>query len=349
VTDPSDMSRRPMGVPENWIDQARCIRTEDVLRERGILETLKKSGNGNFAGPCPNCGGRDRFGVNLSKGNGGVFNCRGCLASGGDAISLVMFLDGCSFVRAVEVLAGPPPDGRGETEDQRREREQRRIERRERLEREKIEREAREAEELQNRLCYCDALWRETVPLPPQAIAYFAERRIDINAVPDQGSLRFHAQCPFDGLTLPCILARFTDAVTNATGGIWRRPMTREKPKSLGPIRRHVIRLWPDEYVELGLCLGEGIETTLSAALGFPHRRTLLQPAWAAGCADNLRNFPVLDGIEFLTVFADNDESGTGQEAAITCAQRWMEADREAEVLTPTLIGDFNDLLRGAS
>ena len=179
-------------------------------------------------------------------------------------------------------------------------------------------------------------------------IAYFAERRIDINAVPDQGGLRFHVRCPFDGLTLPCILARFTDPLTNEPGGIWRRPINGAKPKSIGPIRRHVIRLWPDEMVEQGLCLGEGIETTLSAALGFPHRSTLLQPAWAAGCADNIRNFPVLDGIEFLTVFADNDENGTGQEAAIACAQRWMEAGREAEVLTPTLVGDFNDLLRGA-
>ena len=61
-----------------------------------------------------------------------------------------------------------------------------------------------------------------------------------------------------------------------------------------------------------------------------------------------MRNFPVLDGIEFLTVFADNDENGIGQEAAIACAQRWMEAGREAEVLTPTMVGDFNDVLRGA-
>ena len=195
---------------------------------------------------------RDRFGAWPFQLQGMPAGRRRC------AISLVIFLDGCSFVRAVEVLVGPPPDGQGKTEDQRREREQRAIERREKLEREKIEREAREAAELQNRLRYCDTLWRETAPLPPQAIAYFAERRIDINAVPNRGGLRFHAHCPFDGLTLPCILARFTDAVTNATGGIWRRPISGAKPKSIGPIRHHVIRLWPDEMVEQGLCLGEG-------------------------------------------------------------------------------------------
>ena len=107
---------------DDWIERARAEKIGNVLLERGILKTLKGR-KSKFAGPCPNCGGRDRFSVNLSKGDGGVFNCRGCHGSGGDAISLVMFLDCCSFVRAVEVLVGPPPDGRDETEDHRRARE----------------------------------------------------------------------------------------------------------------------------------------------------------------------------------------------------------------------------------
>ena len=233
MTNWPDLGWRRISARDDWIDRARAVKIETVLRERGFLKNLTGRG-GNFAGPCPNCGGKDRFGVNLSRGKGGLFNCRVCHARGGDAISLVMFLDDCSFARAVEILVGPPPDGEGETADQLRECEKRTIERRERLERERIEREACEAAKLRNRLCYCDALWRETVPLPPQAIAYFAERRIDINAVPDQGGLRFHVSCPFDGTTLPCILARYADAITKAIGGIWRRPITGEKPKSLG-------------------------------------------------------------------------------------------------------------------
>jgi hypothetical protein len=37
------------------------------------------------------------------------------------------------------------------------------------------------------------------------------------------------------------------------------------------------IRLWPDEVIELGLVIGEGVETTLAAALGIEHRGSLVQ------------------------------------------------------------------------
>ncbi|WP_181769657.1 toprim domain-containing protein, partial [Bradyrhizobium sp. UNPA324] len=220
---------------------------------------------------------------------------------------------------------------------------------RERLERERIEREALEAAELRETIGYCERLWSQTVPLPPAAIAYFARRGITLDDVPDQGGLRFLSACPFDGVTLPCIVARFTDPVTNGPGGLWRRPLSGEKPKSIGPIRARVIRLWPDEYVEQGLVIGEGIETTLAAATRAIHCGTLLRPAWACGHADNLRKFPVLSGIEALTILADNDASGTGQDAARECAERWEAADRWVEVLTPTQIdADFDDLaMRG--
>jgi hypothetical protein len=145
---------------------------------------------------------------------------------------------------------------------------------------------------------------------------------------------------------LPCVVARFTDAITNAPGGIWRRPITGEKPKALGPLKRHCIRLWPDEEVTEGLVIGEGVETVLAAAAKQTHRNTLLQPAWACGCADNLRNFAVLAGIEHLTILADNDANGAGQAAAHACAERWAAAGRQVEVLTPDTVGeDFNDVV----
>jgi len=251
-------------------------------------------------------------------------------------------------VTAIQTLTGPPPTGQGETDEQRREREQHALERRERLERERIECEAREAAELQQTLRYCGILWRETVPLPPAAIAYFARRGIDINAVPEQSGLRFHHACPFVGVIQPCILARFTDPVTNKPGGLWRRPISGAKPKALGPIKDHVIRLWQDEYVEQGLVVGEGVETVLAAALGRPHNATLLQPAWACGGSDSLRH-PVLSGIESLTILADNDANSAGQDAARDCADRWEAGGRWVEILTPKQIdADFNDLkMRG--
>ena len=110
------------------------------------------------------------------------------------------------------------------------------------------------------------------------------------------------------------------------------------------------IKLWPDEEVAAGLVIGEGLETTLSAAARVEHRGTLLQPAWAAVDAGNLAKFPVLAGIESLTILVDHDESGRGEAAARECARCWVAAGREAILLTPNELGtDFNDLAGIAS
>ena len=109
-----------------------------------------------------------------------------------------------------------------------------------------------------------------------------------------------------------------------------------------------VIRLWPDDAISTGLVLGEGIETTLAAALRVRHRGTLLQPAWAAGCADNMKHFPVLASITTLTLLVDNDKNGTGQEAGAACSRRWVSAEREVIRLTARELGaDFNDIVIG--
>jgi hypothetical protein len=103
--------------------------------------------------------------------------------------------------------------------------------------------------------------------------------------------------------------------------------------------------LWPDDAVTTGLVIGEGVETVLAAATQVTHRGTLLQPAWAAGDAGHIAKFPALPGIDELTILADNDEAGSGQQAAAECEWRWVAADRRVTVLTPKQIGaDFNDL-----
>src|SRR5262245_57872445 len=102
---------------DDWIDRARLVKVEAVLAERGVLKSLKGR-NGKLAGPCPICGGHDRFGVDLRRG---LFNCRACQRGGGDAIELVRFIEGCDFLTAVEILAGEPPTGQVESDEQRRE------------------------------------------------------------------------------------------------------------------------------------------------------------------------------------------------------------------------------------
>ena len=85
-----------------WVDKARAVPIEYAIEQRGI----PLRGNGaDRCGPCPVCGGVDRFSISISKQ---LFNCRGCDV-GGDVIKLVEHLDGTDFTHACELLTGEPP------------------------------------------------------------------------------------------------------------------------------------------------------------------------------------------------------------------------------------------------
>jgi hypothetical protein len=102
------------------------------------------------------------------------------------------------------------------------------------------------------------------------------------------------------------------------------------------PVAGGVIRLWPDDCVTLGLGVGEGIETSLSLALGFA-------PVWSLIDAANLAAFPALEGIEALTIAVDHDPAGIA--AAEVCASRWLCAGREVTAIKSELPGtDVNDI-----
>ena len=302
------------------IEHAHSIKIEDEIARRGI----RLQGRVERTGPCPVCGGIDRFSINTKKQ---IFNCRGC-AKGGDVIALVMHVDDIEFRDAVELLACAGP--------------------RESIYNPVLANTAHaqllpdDAKQL-----WADRIWREAVPIiGTSGEQYLIGRGININDVPEQGGLRFHPRCPWESQTLPVVIARFTEVLTNEPRGIWRRPIDGQKPKSLGGMGGSCIRLWPDDCVEQGLVIGEGVETVLSAASRV-HRGTLLQPAWACASAGNLGAFPVLSGISGLTIIADNDANGAGQSHAQECARRWVDAGVEVEILIPETTGqDFNDLGR---
>jgi hypothetical protein len=87
---------------ESWKARAKAAPIVRALDGRGLK--LKRVG-AELVGPCPKCGGTDRFSVHSGKG---VFNCRGCEASG-DVIALVQFLEGCDFITAVKIITGEDP------------------------------------------------------------------------------------------------------------------------------------------------------------------------------------------------------------------------------------------------
>jgi hypothetical protein len=80
---------------------------------QSLSARLKNVAANEWAGPCPVCGGADRFSVNTRKG---VFNCRGC-GGRGSVIDLVMLVTGCSVIEAGERLTNErrPDHSRDET------------------------------------------------------------------------------------------------------------------------------------------------------------------------------------------------------------------------------------------
>lgn len=88
-----------------WIERAR--RADILFVAQKLGARLKKIVANEYAGPCPLCGGTDRFSINTKKR---VYNCRGA-GEGGDVIAMVRYVTGCSFIEACELITGEPrPD-----------------------------------------------------------------------------------------------------------------------------------------------------------------------------------------------------------------------------------------------
>jgi len=66
---------------------------------RRYTELIQISRAGEYAGPCPHCGGEDRFHI-----KDGRFYCRQCYPRGGDVIDLVQLIHGVSFREACQML-----------------------------------------------------------------------------------------------------------------------------------------------------------------------------------------------------------------------------------------------------
>jgi len=189
-------------------------------------------------------------------------------------------------------------------------------------------------------------LWSESVDAGGTAVEkYVASRQLRL---PDrhQEVLRFHPSCPFGKDTRhPCMLALYRDIRTNEAKAIHRTALTPDGKKIdrkfLGPVDGCAIKLTPDEDVTEGLTIGEGVETVLAGmALNF-------RPAWALGAANSIAKFPVLSGIECLTILVDHDASGTGQASALECSRRWTKAGREVFRVVPAALGaDMADVVR---
>jgi putative DNA primase/helicase len=145
------------------------------------------------------------------------------------------------------------------------------------------------------------------------------------------------------GRKLGAIISLMTDMITAEPTGAISRTYIHEgrklgKAKTLGS-PAGIIRLSEDADVLEGLLIAEGLETALAGmAIG-------LRPMWATGSTALMTKFPVLPGIEALTIIADHDANGAGERAAGEVASRWREAGKETRIIVREGIGDINDAL----
>jgi Toprim domain len=159
-------------------------------------------------------------------------------------------------------------------------------------------------------------------------------------------SLGFHPSCPFGNERLPCMVALVRNIETDEPQAIHRTALKlgprpeRIDRLSLGPAAGGAIKLSLDGDVTYGLLIGEGIETTLSASLLLKYR-----PAWSVLSRTGIAKFPVLSGIECVTIAVDNDDDG--RRAAVELVDRLIGAGIDA-VTTHSKVGnDLNDAVRG--
>lgn len=271
-------------------------------------------------GPCPMCGGKDRFRFDDREGRGTYF-CSGCGA--GDGVQLAMGITGQSFrdvAREVERIAGTvrPSNTKPERSDD----DKLRALRRAFLESKPIER-------------------------GDEACRYLAGRGLRLHDLPE--SIRTHPGMQYrDGGavlgTFPAMLATVTDATGRAVSmhrtyiqDCQKAPVPAPKKLMQGmPLAGAAIRLTP---VSRTLGVAEGIETALAASELFE------VPVWSCISTTGIESFEPPEGAEHIVIFADNDANFAGQAAAYRAAHRLALKGIEVEVVIPPSVGDWLDRL----
>jgi Toprim domain len=323
-----------MPIDADAIAAARAVRVEDEIARRGI----RLRGKVERTGPCPICGGTDRFSINTRKQ---LFNCRGF--GGGDVIAMAQHFDGSDFADAIRTLTGisdldcrrpSTPDPIKQAEAQARD-----------------EAKARdELADVRSRMAKARSIWQEAVPTiegTPVEVYFRVHRRLDLPANISGSVLRYHPQCPFGAASHPSMIALVRNIINNREQGVHRTALRPDGTPlkidgktarlSLGPIGGGAIKLSDNAEVTTGLTIAEGLETTIAGMMA----PTWYRPAWSLLSAGNVAAFPVLTGIECLTILVDHDRPDqhgrrAGQKAAAECARRWDAASREVITIIPT-------------
>lgn len=254
-------------------------------------------------GPCPLCGGKDRFTFDNKHGEG-TYYCQNCGA--GDGFTLAQKATGKTFIETVKEISDILGVNEFNTDP---------------AQKERTDEDYRAA----NR-----KLWISTQKMIKGNTAdmYLQGRRVGQEAYVDD--LRYgDAIRDGEGGSRPCFVAlvRGPDNAPNsmhrtflAKGGNGKAEMASPRKMMAGPVAvGSCIRLmdW-DGVGPMGIA--EGIETAFAAADRFKI------PVWSAVNASMMARWIWPDTLKTLFVFGDNDSSFTGQAAAFELARRFVNA-----------------------
>lgn len=268
-------------------------------------------------GPCPMCGGKDRWRFTDYRGNG-EWICNQC--GSGDGFDLLMQINGWDFREAKKAVGDLIPQATfTKPRDDDRDKARAALNR--------LRQEAVPANEVQSVVRY---LTSRGLEIPPNLEAH---TRLPYY---DEGNIigRYPAM-------LGRVVAKSGKPVTyhrtyvTDTG---KAPV--ESPRKMMRTARGTkgwaIRLY-DADVEV--VIAEGIETAIACKMLWGIA------AWSVVSANGMLDFEPPEGIERIIVAGDNDASFTGQAAAYEKARRLVAKGYSAEVRIPPAEGDWNDFL----
>lgn len=291
----------------------------DLLQMLGGLSRIQLSGK---HGPCPICGGKDRYRWENYEGRG-TWICNNC--TGGrreDGANLLMRIKGWSFSELASELEQSVGVAKRHIVTAR--------------------------TTSQSQISSMERIWHQAEAIGSDTIAamYLQGRNIDMASYPS--SLRFHPDLMHARarIKMPALIARI-DAPDGSMAQIHQTFLAEDGTKAdVDPPRMlHRGSFCDGSAVRIGkpngvIGIAEGIETALSAALAHGHA------VWAAVNAQMLLKWNHPTGTVRVRIFGDNDANFTGQSKAYGLANRLVmqNPDISVEVLIPDRIGsDWND------